>query len=122
SSHMSNIVNIIDNCNENSLVLVDELGSGTDPIEGAALAISILEYIEKAQALTIATTHYQELKKYALMTKGFENASVEFDLKTLSPTFKLLVGVPGKSNAFEISKHLGLNSKIIDNAKSKLND
>ena len=122
SSHMSNIVNIIDHCNENSLVLVDELGSGTDPIEGAALAISILEYIEKTQALTIATTHYQELKKYALVNKGFENASVEFDLNTLSPTFKLLVGVPGKSNAFEISKHLGLNSKIIDNAKSKLND
>ena len=122
SSHMLNIVDIIDKSTKNSLILVDELGSGTDPLEGANLAISILEYFKNNGSLVIATTHYPELKKYALVTQGFKNASVEFDINTLSPTYKLLLGIPGKSNAFEISKKLGLDTNIINNAKSRMSN
>lgn len=120
SSHMLNIIDIINKSTSNSLILVDELGSGTDPLEGANLAISILEYFKKKGSLVTATTHYQELKNYALVTKGFKNASVEFDINTLSPTYKLLIGIPGKSNAFEISQKLGLSQDILNNAKNMM--
>ena len=122
SSHITNIAYLLNHATPNSLVLVDELGSGTDPIEGSSLAISILEHLNKSNILTIATTHYHEIKNFALVTDGFENASVEFNFNTLSPTYKLLIGVPGRSNAFIISKKLGISEEIISRAKEFIND
>lgn len=117
SSHITNVIGILNNAGERSLALIDELGSGTDPVEGAALAVSILTSLKNVGAKVLATTHYQEVKLFALETDGVENASCEFDVETLKPTYRLIVGVPGKSNAFAISQKLGMPSRVISRAE-----
>ena len=118
SSHITNIAHIITNFTKDSLILVDELGSGTDPLEGASLAISLLENFHNENAFTIATTHYHEIKDFCYVTEGYSNCCLEFDLKSMKPTYKLLMGIPGKSNAFEISEKLGVPQDVIEKAKS----
>ncbi len=118
SSHMNNIISILKDCGSGSLILLDELGSGTDPVEGAALAVSILKTLKDKGCFIIATTHYQEVKMFAIEEEGVENACCEFDVATLQPTYKLIIGVPGKSNAFAIVRRLGMNEDIINSAQS----